>query len=128
MAPLATTTELAAAVRRGVPRRGWQRIDPATRTFQAIRIWVNQELDGVDKFLRDAVGRLRAGSRLVVLTFHSLEDRLVKRAFRDEARVCRLEVITRRPARPTDEEVRANPRARSARLRVARRPCPEAQS
>ena len=70
--PVATTGELAAIVRRSVPHRGYQRIDPATRTFQALRIWVNGELDGLERFVRDAVRRLRAGARLVVIAFHSL--------------------------------------------------------
>ncbi len=122
VASLATTTELAAAVRRVVPRRGWQRIDPATRTFQAIRIWVNQELDGVDKFLRDAVGRLRAGSRLVVLTFHSLEDRIVKHTLRGLVKAGEaVRILTSRPLVPSAEEVVRNPRARSAKLRAAER-------
>ena len=122
VAPLATTTDLAAAVRRGVPRRGWQRIDPTTRTFQAIRIWVNQEFDGVDKFLRDAVGHLRAGSRLVVLTFHSLEDRIVKHTLRGLVKAGEaVRILTPRPLVPSADEVARNPRARSAKLRAAER-------
>src|SRR6202165_5288986 len=74
--PIATTGGLAAIVRRALPRRGHMRIDPATRTFQALRIWVNRELDGLDRFLEAAARRLRAGARLVVVTFHSLEDRI----------------------------------------------------
>ena len=77
-----TTGRLAAIVRRAVPRRGYTRIDPATRTFQALRIWVNRELEGLDRFLETAVRRLRAGARLVVITFHSLEDRIVKHTLR----------------------------------------------
>ena len=69
-------------MRRAVPRRGYTRIDPATRTFQALRIWVNRELEGLDRFLEAAVRRLRAGARLVVITFHSLEDRIVKHTLR----------------------------------------------
>ena len=65
-----------------MPTRGWQRIDPATRTFQALRIWVNGELDGLDAFLRGVVARLRDGRRIVVISFHSLEDRIVKHTFR----------------------------------------------
>src|SRR5207247_8578579 len=81
-APVATAGRLASLVRRAVPRRGYMRIDPATRTFQALRIWVNRELDGLDAFLHAAARRLRAGARLVVITFHSLEDRIVKHTFR----------------------------------------------
>src|SRR5205823_3880937 len=81
-APIDTTLRLAAVVRRAMPSRGYQRIDPATRTFQALRIRVNRELDGLDVFLGAMAGRLRAGARLVVITFHSLEDRIVKHTFR----------------------------------------------
>src|SRR5262252_4294433 len=77
-----TTGRLAAIVRRAIPRRGPARIDPATRTFQALRIWVNRELDGLDRFFEAAARRLRAGARLVVITFHSLEDRIVKHTLR----------------------------------------------
>ena len=84
-APVDTTGRLAAIVRRAIPRRGPMRpmrIDPATRTFQALRIWVNRELEGLDRFLEAAARRLRAGARLVVITFHSLEDRIVKHTLR----------------------------------------------
>ena len=99
------------------------RIDPATRTFQAFRIWVNQELEGLDRFLETAARRLRAGARLVVITFHSLEDRIVKHTFRAlEGRDGRLlKVLTKKPIVPSDEEVAQNPRARSAKLRAAER-------
>jgi len=110
-------------VRRAMPRRGPMRIDPATRTFQALRIWVNRELEGLDRFLEAAVRRLRAGARLVVITFHSLEDRIVKHTLRglehgDEALV---KVLTRKPLVPGESEVQRNPRARSAKLRAAER-------
>jgi 16S rRNA (cytosine1402-N4)-methyltransferase len=122
-APIATTGRLADIVRRAIPRRGPTRIDPATRTFQALRIWVNRELDGLDRFIETAARRLRAGARLVVITFHSLEDRIVKHTLRalahgDEAVVT---VLTKKPLVPSDHEVRANPRARSAKLRAAER-------
>ncbi len=98
------------------------RIDPATRTFQALRIWVNRELDGLDTFLEAAARRLRAGARLVVMTFHSLEDRIVKHTLRGlEHREPRVKVLTKKPIVATDEEVRQNPRARSAKLRAAER-------
>jgi 16S rRNA (cytosine1402-N4)-methyltransferase len=121
-APIETTGRLAAIVRRAVPHRGRQRIDPATRTFQALRIWVNRELDGLDDFLARAAARLLAGARLAVITFHSLEDRIVKHAFRalagpDGA----LRVLTKRPLSPDDDEVARNPRARSAKLRAIER-------
>jgi 16S rRNA (cytosine1402-N4)-methyltransferase len=121
--PIATTGRLASIVRRVIPRRGPVRIDPATRTFQALRIWVNRELDGLDRFLEDAVGRLRAGARLVVITFHSLEDRIVKHTFRalEHAAGARVRVLTKKPLVPSDQEVERNPRARSAKLRAAER-------
>ncbi|MFI5179528.1 MAG: 16S rRNA (cytosine(1402)-N(4))-methyltransferase, partial [Vicinamibacterales bacterium] len=113
---------LAAIVRRAIPRRGHARIDPATRTFQALRIWVNRELEGLGEFLETATRRLRAGARLVVITFHSLEDRIVKHTLRGlEQRGAGVRVLTRKPLVPTDEEVQRNPRARSAKLRAAER-------
>lgn len=122
-AAIATTGELAAIVRRAVPSRGYQRIDPATRTFQALRIWVNRELEGLDRFLQEVVGRLRAGARLVVIAFHSLEDRIVKRTFRalERGGDGAVKVLTKRPLVPHDAEIAANPRARSAKLRAAER-------
>ena len=118
-----TTGQLAAIVRRAIPRRGFMRIDPATRTFQAIRIWVNRELEGLDRFLEESAQRLRLGARLVVITFHSLEDRIVKHTFRalERSDVAPLKVLTKKPVVPTDEEVQRNPRARSAKLRAAER-------
>jgi len=119
---LETTTHLAEAVRRAVPRRGYQRIDPATRTFQALRIWVNRELEGVDTFIEGVLRRLTAGARLVVLTFHSLEDRIVKHTLRNLVTAGEaIRILTPRPIRPTESEVAANPRARSAKLRAAER-------
>jgi 16S rRNA (cytosine1402-N4)-methyltransferase len=121
-APIDTTGRLAAIVRRAVPHRGHQRIDPATRTFQGLRIWVNRELDGLDEFLARATERLLAGARLAVITFHSLEDRIVKHAFRALAAPGgALRIVTKRPLTPADEEVARNPRARSAKLRAIER-------
>jgi len=120
--PIATTGRLAEIVRRAIPRRGYQRIDPATRTFQALRIWVNRELEGLDAFLVDASRLLRAGARLAVITFHSLEDRIVKHAFRAlAAGEGAVRVLTRKPVIPGDAEVARNPRARSAKLRAIER-------
>lgn len=117
-----TTGALAALVRRAVPSHGYQRIDPATRTFQALRIWVNRELEGLDTFLTNASRRLLAGARLVVITFHSLEDRIVKHTFRAiTAASDAWQVLTRKPMVPADEEVARNPRARSAKLRAIER-------
>jgi 16S rRNA (cytosine1402-N4)-methyltransferase len=120
--PVATTGQLAQIVRRAVPKRGYQRIDPATRTFQALRIWVNRELEGLDAFLVEASQRLRAGARLAVITFHSLEDRIVKHTFRAlAAGETALRVLTRKPVIPAEAEVARNPRARSAKLRAIER-------
>jgi 16S rRNA (cytosine1402-N4)-methyltransferase len=122
LAPLATTGQLAQIVRRAVPTRGYQRIDPATRTFQALRIWVNRELEGLDAFLSAAARRLMAGARLAVIAFHSLEDRIVKHTFRALAQAeAALRILTKRPIEASEEEVARNPRARSAKLRAIER-------
>ena len=119
---ITTTVQLAQIVRRVVPKRGYQRIDPATRTFQALRIWVNRELDGLDVFLETACSRLLVGARLAVITFHSLEDRIVKHVFRALAQGrMALRILTRRPIVPQDAEIDRNPRARSAKLRAVER-------
>jgi len=118
--PIVTTGRLATIVRRAIPRRGFARIDPATRTFQALRIWVNRELEGLDRFLEAAVNRLRIGARLAVITFHSLEDRIVKHTLRAiDQRGGTVRVLTKKPLIPSDDEVQRNPRARSAKLRAA---------
>jgi 16S rRNA (cytosine1402-N4)-methyltransferase len=117
-----TTGQLAALVRRAVPHRGYQRIDPATRTFQGLRIWVNRELEGLDAFLAAAAGRLLAGARLAVISFHSLEDRIVKHTFRALEKTGEsLRILTRRPLTAGEEELGRNARARSAKLRVIER-------
>lgn len=117
--PLVETSALASVVRSAAGGRGWQRIDPATRTFQALRIWVNRELEGLDTFLETAAAALTAGGRLAVIAFHSLEDRIVKHTFRKLAGDEQLfRIVTRKAVRPEEDEVAHNPRARSARLRV----------
>lgn len=130
--PLRTTGDLAGVVR-GVVRRGADNIDPATRTFQAVRIAVNGELESLGGGLEAALKVLRPGGRLAVISFHSLEDRMVKRFIRERTRGCRcpkdfprcvcdgkpeVKEITRKPVFPSDEEIGRNPRARSAKLRV----------
>jgi 16S rRNA (cytosine1402-N4)-methyltransferase len=122
-APVTTTGRLAAIVRGAVPHRGYTRIDPATRTFQALRIWVNRELEGLDRFITTVVQRLRAGGRFVVISFHSLEDRIVKHTFRALERNAAplLRVLTKKPVTAADAELEENPRARSAKLRAAER-------
>lgn len=125
VAPVVTTARLAEIVRRAIPRRHSARlvrIDPATRTFQAFRIWVNRELEGLDRFIEVAAARLRAGARLVVIAFHSLEDRIVKRTVRAlEQRDGSIRVLTRKPLVASEEERSRNPRSRSAKLRAAER-------
>ena len=125
--PLVTTAQVADIVRRASRSRHrrapWQRIDPATRTFQALRIWVNSELEGLGEFLEVAAARLAIGARLAVITFHSLEDRIVKHTFRSlqQREPALARVLTKRPLVPTDDELTANPRARSAKLRAVER-------
>lgn len=123
VAPIETTGRLAEIVRRAVPHRGYQRIDPATRTFQALRILVNRELEGLDAALKTFLDRLTVGGRLVVITFHSLEDRIVKHTLRALAagEDAVVQVLTKRPIAAGDDEVAHNPRARSAKLRAAMR-------
>lgn len=117
--PLSTAVELAELVRRCVPRHGpGPRIDPATRTFQALRIAVNDELGSLDEALRVLPDCLRPGGRAAIISFHSLEDRRVKEAFRDDPR---WQNLTKKPLRPSDAELADNPRARSAKMRVAAR-------
>ncbi len=131
--PIHTTTELAEVIARAVPRRPGQRLHPATRTFQALRIVVNDELGALERALPQALDVLRPGGRLVVIAFHSLEDRIVKQFFRQEARDCicpprqpvctcghkaRVRILTRKPVVPSEAEIQANPRSRSAKLRA----------
>ena len=130
--PIRTTFELATLISTVIPRKG-KRVHPATRTFQALRIAVNDELGSIEKVLPQAVEALAPGGRLAVISFHSLEDRLVKRYFRYESKDCicpprqpmctcnhqaKIKEVARKPIRPSAEEVDRNPRARSAILRV----------
>ncbi len=120
-APIKTTGRLASIVARACPRRAYRRIHPATRTFQALRIEVNHELDNLKSVIGIAPGLLRAGGRIAVISFHSLEDRIVKEGFRNGVREGVYRLITAKPLRPSPGEVEVNPRARSARLRSAQR-------
>jgi 16S rRNA (cytosine1402-N4)-methyltransferase len=114
-----TTTDFAKLVAGAVHRPGHrERIHPATRVFQALRIAVNDELDALRDGLDSAVGRLRGAGRLVAISFHSLEDRIVKRKFREDSR---LNVLTKKPVTPDEGECEENPRARSAKMRAAER-------
>jgi len=120
--PIRTTTDLAEIVARTIPRRLWPRhIHPATRTFQALRIAVNEELTGLDTSLAAAVDLLGPGGRVAVISFHSLEDRIAKQAWRSLETAGRVRVLTKRPLTASEAEVQDNPRARSAKLRAAER-------
>jgi len=120
--PLRTTADLVACVLDAIPPRAREkRIHPATRTFQAVRIWVNGELDLLEGALRGAAATLAEGGVLAVLSYHSGEDRIVKHVFRDLARTGGFEDLYRKPLGPGADEIRANPRARSAKLRALRR-------
>ncbi|RME71014.1 MAG: 16S rRNA (cytosine(1402)-N(4))-methyltransferase RsmH [Planctomycetota bacterium] len=122
-APLTRTDELADIIVRAVGRRYERgRIHPATRTFQALRIAVNRELEQLERALEAVPEALAPGGRVVVISFHSLEDRRVKLAFREAKRAGRLTVLTKKPVRPGPAEIARNRRARSARLRAAERP------
>jgi len=132
--PIRSTRQLAEVVARAVGRRG--RVHPATRTFQALRIAVNRELEILERALPQALMALKPGGRLAVISFHSLEDRIVKRFFQQEARDCicppelpvcqchhhrTVRLLVRKPIVPSPEEVEANPRSRSAKLRIVER-------
>lgn len=119
--PIRKASDVAEICRRSIPHppgRGRDRIDPATRTFQALRIAVNDELGSLERFLANAADYLKPNGRIAVISFHSLEDRMVKNSFRDSAK---LEALTRKPIEATEREKEENPRSRSAKLRVARR-------
>lgn len=134
--PVTTTGELAELVERSVRRSPKDKIHPATRTFQALRIAVNREMEVLESFLSEAIESLKTEGRLAVITFHSLEDRIVKQAFLKMSGRCQcppkiprcvcgakkvVEVLTRKPIVPTDDETAANPRSRSAKLRAVKK-------
>jgi len=134
--PIRTTKELAETVEKAVGRKPKDKIHPATRTFQALRIAVNRELEILEKFIEDAIDILKTDGRLAVITFHSLEDRIVKQTFQRLSGKCScpprmpqcvcgakkaIEILTRKPIVPMDEELAENPRSRSAKLRVCRK-------
>ncbi|HXJ95998.1 MAG TPA: 16S rRNA (cytosine(1402)-N(4))-methyltransferase RsmH [Terriglobia bacterium] len=118
--PFRTSTELAQVVTRAIPSRpGPHQIHPATRTFMALRLAVNHELDNLEQFLARVLGVMSSGGRVAVISFHSLEDRMVKQSFATWQRDGRAKVLTRKVVRPGEDELSANPRSRSAKLRVA---------
>jgi len=131
--PIKTTKQLADLVQRAIGRGKKDKVHPATRTFQALRIAVNRELDILEDFIRDAVDVLKKDGRLAVITFHSLEDRIVKQTFQKLSGKCfcppriprcvcgaekKIEILTRKPIAPNESEIEENPRARSAKLRA----------
>ena len=118
--PIATTSDLVNVIMRAVPHRRW-RIHPATRVFQALRIYVNRELERLENALKDVEDIMNPGARIAVISFHSLEDRIVKRAFREKKSAGVFEILTRKPVTASDEEKKLNPRSRSAKLRAARK-------
>jgi len=117
-APIMTTAALEEICFKAYPRKRHHRIHPATRTFQALRIAVNNELEQIEKTLPIVLEKLKPGGRGVVMSFHSLEDRIVKHTFRDLSKSGGYQVITKKPLRPSEEEVRDNPASRSTKLRV----------
>ena len=134
--PVRTTKELAELVERSVPRKPKDKIHPATKTFQALRIAVNRELEVLEGFLNDAIDLLRPNGRLAIISFHSLEDRMVKQAFLKASGKCQcppripqcicgakreVEILTKKPITAGDEELDLNPRSRSAKLRAVRK-------
>jgi 16S rRNA (cytosine1402-N4)-methyltransferase len=134
--PVKTTSDLAGLVRRAIGRGKRDKIDPATRTFQALRIAVNDELEILEQFVKDAISILSPGGTLVIITFHSLEDRIVKRAMQKASGRCfcppkfpkcvcgmieEVTVLTRKPVVPSETEQSENPRARSAKLRACQK-------
>jgi 16S rRNA (cytosine1402-N4)-methyltransferase len=119
--PILTTAQLAAVISAAARSMKHERIHPATRTFQALRIFVNRELDDLRKLVEAAPQLLKPGGRLVVISFHSLEDRIVKDALREGAKQGHYKLLTKKPVTPGEEEIDRNPRARSAKLRAAER-------
>jgi 16S rRNA (cytosine1402-N4)-methyltransferase len=121
VSPITDTEALAELVRSAIPRRGGapERIDPATRTFLALRMAVNREMENLGELLTHAPAALAAGGRLAVISFQSMEDRRVKLAFRSLEQAGSMKIVTKKPLSPTDEEAGRNPRARSAKMRIA---------
>jgi 16S rRNA (cytosine1402-N4)-methyltransferase len=121
VSPIKTTDRLAELVRSAIPKRGGapEKIDPATRTFMALRMAVNREMENLESLLEQAPKALTSGGRVGIISFHSMEDRAVKQAFRSMEQTGFLRLVTKKPLTPTDAEITANPRSRSAKLRIA---------
>jgi len=122
--PVTSTGELARIVAQAAPAMKQERIHPATRTFQALRIYVNRELDEIKALMEAAPKLLKPSGRLVVISFHSLEDRIAKDTLREGAHNGTLEILTRKPVIAEEEETDRNPRSRSAKLRAAQKQAP----
>jgi 16S rRNA (cytosine1402-N4)-methyltransferase len=120
ISPITTTGRLADVVRSAIPRRGGapEKIDPATRTFLALRMQVNAEMESLQALLKDGLRLLAPGGRMAVISFQSMEDRLVKQAFRSAEQAGDVRILTKKPVTPADEELARNPRSRSAKLRA----------
>lgn len=118
---IGTTALLAEIIRRSIPHRWLMRIHPATRTFQALRMAVNDELGNIERAMGAAMEKLNPGGKMIAISFHSLEDRIVKLFFQKSKRGGTLEVLTPKPLKPSNREITVNPRARSAKLRAARK-------
>jgi 16S rRNA (cytosine1402-N4)-methyltransferase len=118
LTPITTTGRLAELVQSVVPRKWDDKIDPATRTFLALRMAVNREMENLDALLKKAPNHLRPGGRLAVISFQSMEDRRVKQAFRSAEQTGQLQVLTKKPLTPTDAELARNPRSRSSKMRA----------
>jgi len=122
IAPIETTFQLVEVIERSLPKVVLRkRLHPATKTFQALRIAVNDELTVLHQFIKDGFAALKPGGRMAIITFHSIEDRVVKHSFRELAQLEAAEVMTKRPLSPSAEELKANPRARSAKLRIIKK-------
>ncbi|HZZ43645.1 MAG TPA: 16S rRNA (cytosine(1402)-N(4))-methyltransferase RsmH [Tepidisphaeraceae bacterium] len=123
ISPIKSTEQLADLVRQAIPKKGGppDRIDPATRTFMALRMAVNREMENLEALLKQAPRFLKPGGKLAIIGFHSTEDRLVKQSFRLAEQVGNLKVLTKKPITPADPELASNPRSRSAKMRVAQR-------
>ena len=119
--PIKTTHQLIECIESAFPKMYYRKVNPSTKTFQALRIAVNDELGTLESFLKDGFNHLKPGGRMAIITFHSLEDRVVKHYFRTLKDANLGELSTKKPIIPSEEELKANPRARSAKLRIIKK-------
>ncbi len=120
-APIVTTLQLVSIIESAFPKLHYRKVNPSTKTFQALRIAVNDELGALEQFLKDSYTALSPGGHMAIITFHSLEDRVVKQYFRQLKDADMAELMTKKPTIPSPEELKANPRARSAKLRIIKK-------